>query len=89
LTANNKQKATHPELRSGDDACLTNKRKLISSIFITMLIGISYKEMLAPVSNSVRASGFTAGTMFLAIIFFLTSMRFFIGNQLHLLSCIS
>lgn len=51
-----------------------------------MLIGLAYQEMLAPVRDSVRVSGLTAGTMFLAFTFFLTSMRFFIGNQLHLLS---
>lgn len=70
----------------GDDTSLVAKRNLISSVFIAMLIGLAYQEMLAPVRDSVRASGLTAGTLFLAFIFFLTSMRFFIGNQLHLLS---
>lgn len=76
----------HPSLRRGSDATLAGKRNLISSVFIAMLIGLAYQEMLAPVRDSVRASGLTAGTLFLAFTFFFTSMRFFIGNQLHLLS---
>lgn len=62
------------------------KRNLISSVFIAMLIGLAYQEMLAPVRDSVRTAGFTFGTLSLAFTFFFTSMRFFIGNQLHLLN---
>ncbi len=62
------------------------KRHLLSSFFITMLIALAYQEMITPVRESVRSSGITAGTSLLMVIFFLTTMRFFVGNQLHLLS---
>ena len=65
---------------------LVEKRHLISSLFIAMLLAIAYQEMLNPVRDSVRASGVKPVTIFLALSFLLTSIRFFIGNQLHLLS---
>lgn len=61
------------------------KRNLLSSFFVTVLIGLAYQEMVTPVRESVRASGITAGTSILMVIFVLVSIRFFIGNQLHLL----
>jgi hypothetical protein len=62
------------------------KRNLLSSFFITLLIALAYQEMVSPVRESVRAYGITLGTSLLMATFFLTTMRFFIGNQLHLLS---
>jgi hypothetical protein len=62
------------------------KRNLLSSFFITLLIALAYQEMITPVRESVRASGITLGTSLLVAVFFLTTMRFFVGNQLHLLS---
>jgi hypothetical protein len=64
----------------------TEKRNLLSSFFITVLIGLAYQEMITPVRDSVRASGITSGTSLLMAVFFLTSIRFFMGNQLHLVS---
>jgi hypothetical protein len=61
-------------------------RNLISSIFVAILIGLAYQEVIAPVRASIRSSGITLGTAILFAIFFMTSMRFFIGNQLHLAS---
>ncbi len=62
------------------------KRNLLSSIFVTFMIALAYQEMVTPVRDSLRAAGFTFETIALFAIFFLTSMRFFIGSQLHLLS---
>lgn len=53
---------------------------------MVVLIGVAYQEMISPIRDSVRASGFTLGTVVLFSVFFLTSMRFFMGNQLHLMS---
>lgn len=78
--------AFSPKLRRGTDKPLIEKRNIISSVFIAMLMGIAYQEMLSPVRDTVRNSGVSLGTVFLAGSFFLTSLRFFIGNQLHLLS---
>jgi hypothetical protein len=62
------------------------RRNLITSIFVVILIGIAYQETVSPVRTSIRQSGVTLGTLSLFIIFFLTSLRFFIGNMLHLMS---
>jgi hypothetical protein len=62
------------------------RRNFISSVFIGILIAVAYQEMVPPVRNSVRANGITLGTSVLFLVFFLTSMRFFIGNQFHLVS---
>jgi hypothetical protein len=62
----------------------TEKRNLLSSFFITVLIGLAYQEMITPVRDSIRHSGITLGTSLLMAVFFLTSIRFFIGNQLYL-----
>lgn len=64
----------------------TERRNIISSVFVSVLIGLAFQEMVPPVRESVRASGITLGTTIFFVIFFLTSMRFFIGNQLHLVS---
>jgi CDP-diglyceride synthetase len=61
-------------------------RFLVSTFFVALLIGLAYQEMIAPVREAVRTSGITFSTFALVSIFFLTSIRFFIGNQLHLLS---
>ncbi len=76
----------HPEIRSGKDSSLLEKRNIISSVFIAMLMGLAYAEMFPPVRESIRTQGLTLTTIILFFVFFLTSMRFFIGNQLHLLS---
>lgn len=62
------------------------KRYLVSTFFVALLIGLAYQEMVAPVREAVRASGITFSTFALVAIFFFVSVRFFIGNQLHLLS---
>ena len=76
----------HPGIRKGTDSSLSEKRNVISSIFIAMLITLAYAETFPVVRESVRTYGLTLGTTILFFVFFLTSMRFFIGNQLHLLS---
>jgi len=62
------------------------KRYLVSTFFVALLIGLAYQEMVTPVRETVRASGITFSTFALVSIFFFVSIRFFIGNQLHLLS---
>ena len=62
------------------------KRNLLSSFFITLLIGIAYQQMITTVDTSIRVNGITIENILLILTFFFISMRFFIGNQLHLLS---
>ena len=61
------------------------KRNLVSSFFVTLLIGVAYQEMVLTVRASLDREGLTLTTLLLAAIFLFISMRFFIGNQLHLL----
>jgi hypothetical protein len=61
-------------------------RNLLSSFFVTLLIGLAFQEMIPPVRESIRSAGITFSTIALVSIFFLTSIRFFVGNQLHLMS---
>jgi hypothetical protein len=63
-----------------------DKRNLISSFFITVLIGIAFKEMIDTIKNPIINNGITINNSFLGLTFFLVSIRFFIGNQLHLFS---
>ncbi len=61
-----------------------DRRNLISSIFIGLLLALAYQEMIVPARNDFRTNGFSLGLLVLLLIFFLTTIRFFIGAQLHL-----
>lgn len=74
----------HPAFRKGPDPKLREARTSISSFFVTLLIGLAYQEMFGPVRDSIRTNGLTLDVVCLSLVFFLTSMRFFIGNSLHL-----
>lgn len=61
-----------------------DKRNLLSSFFITLLIGIAFQEMINAVKNPIMVYGVSVNNSFLGLTFFFVSIRFFIGNQLHL-----
>ena len=60
------------------------KRKIISSFLLTVLIGHALKNMIDSVQGQILSDGLTVSNSFLAFSFFLVTIRFFIGNQLHL-----
>jgi hypothetical protein len=60
-------------------------RKLVAGFFITVLIGLAYTEIIPILKNSMRVQDASANDMSLIGVFLCVSMRFFIGNQLHLL----
>jgi hypothetical protein len=62
------------------------KRNLLSSIFVTILLGIAFQEMISPARESFRTNGPSLALIAYLGVFFLTALRFFIGAQLHLLS---
>ena len=62
------------------------RRSSISSVFVAVLIGVAYEKMADPVQEVIHNSSFTLGNISLIVIFFFTSIRFFIGNLLHLTS---
>lgn len=71
---------------SSDLAKRIERRKTLSSLFLGMLAVIAYDHLIEPVRESIRLKGFSLEIVLLAAVFFFTSMRFVIGNQLHLLS---
>lgn len=77
-----------PKLIDSDDKKLQQKetKRLLSAILVGALIGIAFQEMVNPVRESIRAFGFTWQIILLFFCFFFTAIRFYLGNQLHLLS---
>lgn len=63
-----------------------DKRNLLSSFFITLLIGIAFQEMISTIKGPIIADGMNINNSFLGLTFFFISIRYFIGNQLHLFS---
>ncbi|HEX2060247.1 MAG TPA: hypothetical protein VHK90_05865, partial [Thermoanaerobaculia bacterium] len=62
-------------------------RSMVSSVFLSMLLAQAYAELFPPIRDSVRTHhGLMWSTGLLAFAFFVVSMRFFVGNQLYLLS---
>lgn len=80
------KKSTKRSDASREQFRIKRLRNVLSGVLISVLIGLAFQEMVAPVRDSVRSVGFTWATFLIAVIFFLTSVRFFIGNQLHLLN---
>ncbi len=65
---------------------IAERRNTVSSIFVGLLLALAYQEMIVPARTSIREDGLTLGLAFLLLIFFLTTIRFFIGAILHLVS---
>lgn len=65
---------------------IQRRRTLISSFFITLLIGIAFKFSVGPIWGIFERTRISLSIEWLLpYIFILTAIRFFIGNQLHLL----
>jgi hypothetical protein len=63
---------------------ILEKRVSVASTFVSMLIALAFSEMVLPVKASIAKDGFTLGTFLLVIVFFLTTLRIWIGNELYL-----
>ena len=62
----------------------SEKRNLVSSVFITVLLGVAYQEMVGPAKASLQLSGLSLGLVAYFSIFTITTLRFFIGSQIHI-----
>ena len=62
---------------------IKNNRTLISSFFITVLTGLAIENSIEPLWIVVK-EGLKNIDLLLGYIFFITTIRFFVGNQLHL-----
>lgn len=81
-TAEQHETATLEEQEADDKR---DKRITISAIFVSILVGLAYAEMFAKVRDSLHDNGVRIEDVLLFVAFFLTGMRFFIGNQIHLI----
>jgi hypothetical protein len=61
------------------------KRGVVATTFIGFLIGLAIATAIEPVRAAVREAGLTRASSFLFLVFMLTTIRFFIGYQLHLM----
>ena len=62
----------------------SEKRSLVSSVFITILLGIAYQEMFGPAKASLQLTGLSLGLVAYFSVFMLTTLRFFVGSQIHM-----
>lgn len=62
-----------------------DKRITISAVFVSILVGLAYAEMFGKIRDALRRHGVHFEDLMIFIAFFLTGMRFFIGNQIYLL----
>jgi hypothetical protein len=63
-----------------------DKRILIASIFVVILLGIAFDQMFSVMIPLLKNHTLQFGDITLCLIFLITTFRFFIGNQLHLLN---
>jgi cytosine/creatinine deaminase len=61
------------------------ERALVASFFVGMLTAIAFQETVNPIRAEIRSTGASFGMLALVLAFSTTCLRFFIGNQLHLL----
>lgn len=64
---------------------MIEQRKLLSSFFFTVLLGHAYAVLVPQIQALLRIGDLTFPNFALLGAFFCVSIRFFIGNQLHLL----
>jgi hypothetical protein len=62
-----------------------NRRSAVSTVFIGFVIGLAITESVASVRDEIGKSGITSKNFVLFVVFMLTTIRFFIGFQLHLM----
>ena len=66
------------------DETLTQDRKVLAEIAVIALMAVAFHESLNSFRESLDQPGFPVGPFEIFVIFFLTMLRFFIGNHLHL-----
>src|SRR5438094_3004302 len=62
------------------------QRAFIVTILVAAMTGVAFQEMVSAVGEEFRSGALTIGTLLLALVFFLTTIRFFVGAALHLTS---
>jgi hypothetical protein len=73
-----------PATREDPDVRVRRRRLLISGVLVTGLIAVAYSEPVGVVREAVQTEGVSIQAFSLFIVYFLTVLRFFIGDILHL-----
>lgn len=60
------------------------KRKNLGTLFLTVLVGLSYPELISTINKPVISGDILLADALLPIVFFFVSVRFYIGNYLLL-----
>jgi hypothetical protein len=72
--------------RIDDPQTRIERRHKIAELLLVVFLAVAFEEMAGPVLESIKRDGIHWETVLLFSIFFFTSIRFFIGCQLHLLN---
>lgn len=60
------------------------KRKNLGSLFLTVLVGLSYPELISTINKPINSGDILLADVLLPVTFFFISVRFYIGNYLFL-----
>src|ERR1700678_2220365 len=60
------------------------RRHLISEVLVAALVAVAYEGPVGVVHSALRSEGLSIYSLGLFVVFFLTVLRFFIGDILHL-----
>ena len=71
---------------TGETDSRIQRRNLVSSVFVSLLLALAYEELFAPVKSYIKTNGLDISIVAMFLIFFLTSSRWFVGATLHLVS---
>lgn len=66
------------------DARVQRRRHLISQVLVAGLIAVAYAEPVDVVHEALQKHGVSIQSLALFVVYFLTALRFFIGDILHL-----
>lgn len=65
---------------------LLERRVALATISVSMLLAFAFEQMASGIIETFSRQQLTLGAYALIVVFITTSVRFFIGNQLHLIS---
>ena len=66
------------------DGRIRRRRHLVSQVLVAGLIAVAYAEPVGVVHTALQEDGVSIQSLALFIVYFLTTLRFFIGDILHL-----
>jgi hypothetical protein len=77
---------SEPESENEERRDKREQRTFVVTILVAAMTGVAFQEMVSAVGEEFRSGVLAIGTLLLALVFFLTTIRFFVGAALHLTS---